>query len=398
MNDLRAPQTIIGYCTNVHAGAGYKQMLANLDQYALAVKRKVSPDQAMGVGLWLSAQAARALVHGGKIPELADWLGERGLLAYTINGFPHGDFHQESVKHLVYEPNWADPERYRYTMDLVSVLVGLLPPGGEGSISTLPLGWRSAMLMGSDALSSATTHLLNLVHQLARVELDTGKLIHIDLEPEPGCYLDQSQDVVRFYQQHLLRNADELSVREYIRICHDVCHAAVMFEDQTQVLRRYRDAGLKVGKVQVSSALHVPLDRLSPPDRHEALEQLRGFAEDRYLHQTVVRHTSGRPQTTFYEDLPHALMAERTHGASADPWRVHFHVPIFLDRLGLLETTQADVRQAIKAAMADPGIRHYEVETYAWGVLPAPHQRADLAEGIADELLWLQNVAREETQ
>ena len=37
---------------------------------------------------------------------------------------------------------------------------------------------------------------------------------------------------------------------------------------------------------------------------------------------------------------------------------------------------------------------HWEVETYAWGVLPDKMKQGTLADGIADELRWLlQSVA-----
>ena len=34
-------------------------------------------------------------------------------------------------------------------------------------------------------------------------------------------------------------------------------------------------------------------------------------------------------------------------------------------------------------------VRHFEVETYAWNVLPPELQRDSLADGIADELKWV---------
>src|SRR4051794_8818385 len=89
----------VGYCTNVHAGAGLDQTRANLERYALAVKRLASPDRPMGVGLWLSAPAARQLLEERRVGEFAAWLREVGLVPFTLNGFPFGDFHQPVVKH-----------------------------------------------------------------------------------------------------------------------------------------------------------------------------------------------------------------------------------------------------------------------------------------------------------
>jgi len=91
MRDRLGEGTTLGYCTNVHAGLDYAQTLANLDQYATAVKAQCSPNAPMGVGLWLSASAARQVVGEGRIPELRDWLAERGLDVFTLNGFSQPD-------------------------------------------------------------------------------------------------------------------------------------------------------------------------------------------------------------------------------------------------------------------------------------------------------------------
>lgn len=381
MHDALGRETHLAYCTNVHAGASLDQTLANLERHALAVKDRLGGSGPLGVGLWLSADAARQLVTTDRAIALRHWLDEHGLAVRTLNGFPHGDFHEATVKHRVYRPDWRNPARAAYTRDLVTILTELLPDEGEGSISTLPLGWRAALRDDPEAERAAAGHLLDLVHHLARVELDTGKLIHIDLEPEPGCVLDTSADVIRFFEEYLLNNADALSAREYLRICHDVCHAAVMFEDQAAVFDRYRAAGLSVGKVQVSSAIAVDFETMSEAQRDEAMDALRRFAEDRYLHQTVMCELDGT--TAFYEDLPEALSTP-----ARGRWRVHFHVPIHLEELGPLRTARDQITPTVRQALA-AGVRHFEVETYAWSVLPEALRRDDLADGIAQEMRWL---------
>ena len=108
---------------------------------------------------------------------------------------------------------------------------------------------------------------------------------------------------MHFFEWQLFGHDDEENIRRHIRICHDVCHAAVMFEDQDEVLGKYAAAGMQVGKIQVSSALRMDLDLFEPPAaeaRRAAMKQLSQFAEDRYLHQTVVRRGG---EDLFYEDL-----------------------------------------------------------------------------------------------
>jgi hypothetical protein len=341
----------------------------------------------MGVGLWLSARAAEELLANHREGEFAEWLAVRGLVPYTLNGFPYGDFHQDVVKHRVYEPTWWQPERLHYTMQLVEIVDALLPPGQEGSISTLPIAWEYPCPDRSE-LEQAAANLRQAASWMHQLEEETGRLVYLCLEAEPGCVFSFSDDVVHYFQWQLSGHEDEEIVRRHIRLCHDICHATVMFEDQGEVLAKYRAAGIEVGKIQVSAALAMDLDLFEPPAaeaRRAAMKQMAQFAEDRYLHQTVVRRGS---EDIFYEDLPVALDAEAN-----DPrgeWRVHYHVPIYLREFGRLRATQDEILRCLAAAREHTNCLHYEVETYAWGVLPAELKQPELAAGIAEELKWFE--------
>ena len=381
----------LGYCTNVHAGATLRQTRENLQKHAVRVKELYSPKRPMGIGLWLSAAAAKELVETKQVAEFRDWLAEQGLVPYTMNGFPYGDFHEKIVKHRVYQPTWWDRQRLDYTLQLVDILHQILPPGLEGSISTLPIAWGTPC-PDLEQTQAAAEQLRAAARHMHQLEERTGRLIYLCLEPEPGCVFTFADDVVHFSKWQLFNGPDVSIVRRHIRICHDVCHAAVMFEDQEEVLRKYRDAGIEVGKIQVSAALRMDLramDHNVQRDgtflREQAVEQLRGFAEDRYLHQTVVKDVFDE---LFYEDLQLALMVQAD--ASLGEWRVHFHVPIFLTKFGLLQATQEQISQCLAAASYYTTCQHLEVETYAWSVLPKELQHAELAEGITQELKWLE--------
>ena len=371
----------VGYCTNVHAGATLEETRTNLERYAVAVKRRFSPSEPMGVGLWLSASAARKLLAEQRVEDFAAWLHNAGLVPYTFNGFPYGDFHQAVVKHNVYLPTWTDPRRSDYTRDLIAIQHALLPSGMAGSISTLPLAWGEPRPTTTQ-LDAAAEQLRQLVVELAKLERDTGRFICLCIESEPGCVLQYSADIVRFFKEHLLRG-DETAVRRYIRVCHDVCHAAVMFEDQSDVLKKYHAAGIAVGKVQVSSAVRAALDELDYAERSAALAQLAEFDEPRYLHQTLVRENGS---VKFYEDLSAALAVDRE--ALQGEWRVHFHVPIYVQRFGRLEAMQGAILDCLRTLRELGTEPPFEVETYAWPVLPPELQQPDLAAGIAEELTW----------
>jgi hypothetical protein len=309
-----------------------------------------------------------------------------------MNGFPHGDFHRDVVKHEVYHPNWCRSERLAYTVDLIHLLAALVPAGGEGSISTLPLGWRGDVETEGD-LARAAANLREAAQVMAEIEQRTGTLIHLDLEPEPGCRLQESADVVEFFERRLLADADRTLMLRHLRVCHDVCHAAVMFEDQEQVLAAYERRGILVGKVQVSSALHVELDDPGSDAGRAQLEELAAFREPRYLHQAVWVAGPKLERRRFFDDLPEAIEAARRGELEPGRLRVHFHVPVFLESIGALGTTQSTIGRCLRLMEARPEVRHFEVETYAWEVLPRSLQAGELAEGIAREMAWVSEEA-----
>ena len=390
------------YCTNVHAGRTLAETEANLGRFAPRVRELVAsaeePDAELGLGLWLSAETARELRETGGARAFRDRLLDQGLRVVTFNGFPYGDFHAEVVKHAVYEPHWADPRRLAYTVDLAELLVELLPDGtADASISTLPIGWRGSFTNEGcgNSIGLATAQLVEAAKTLRSIEDRTGIRIHLDLEPEPGCVLDTSQDVVDLFDQ-AFRPSDDVDHRRYLGVNHDVCHSAVMFEPQTAALRTYRENGIVLGKIQVSSAVEVDFDAFSDDqERSDALESYRGFVEPRYLHQTSIR-TGMAPHfdVQTFEDLPIALANRAEHQIPSGTWRTHFHVPIFMaegDRWG---TTRAEIERCLAALPSDEPRPTLEVETYAWEVLPGCLYAGDdgLAAGIAEELRWLRSL------
>jgi len=378
-----------GYCGNVHAGQTIEEVKRSLREHAVAVKAAVCPDEPLPFGLWLSNTSASELTDGESVEQFRIWLNANGLLPFTLNGFPFGDFHQDVVKHSVYLPTWADQIRLVHTRRLADIQDALLPAGLPASISTLPLGWRGQRNSADDVAFrfACAENLRQMALHLAALVERTGRETILCIEPEPGCVFDTCDDVTEFFQRYLLtgdnRDEDETILR-HIGVCHDICHSAVMFEDQSYAMKTYRDAGIRVGKVQVSSAISVDFSNRSDEERALMMRQLESFVEPRYLHQTSVRIGG---ETTFYEDLPLAILA--ANGNPMGEWRVHFHVPIFSETLGLIETSQNEIGNCLRA-IKELGIEcaHFEIETYAWNVLPSEWRTGSLAEGIAEELHW----------
>ena len=391
----------VGYCTNVHAGRDLPSVLDNLEKHSLPIRKLVDAELPLCVGLWFSEVSAAQALQPVQLASLKSKLEQFQLVPFTLNGFPQGDFHSRVVKHRVYHPTWWQQERLDYTLNLIRLLDQLLPYGQVGSISTLPIAWSNPKPT-RDQLKQAATQLIEVATFLHRLFEQNGRKIVLAIEPEPGCYLTDSASFRMFFNDYLrapsLPDGTSKVVGEYLTLCHDVCHAAVMYEDQAYELQQLKSDEIAIGKVQVSSAIKVDWDSMSASERVEAYEQLRGFAEDRYLHQ-VNRSREELLEAELIEDLPAALASVSAPTDLSGEWRIHFHVPIFLSRFGMIESTQNEITKLLGVLSGPADGRpeftgHFEVETYAWGVLPEALRVESLNEGLAKEVGWFNSALR----
>ncbi|WP_055500290.1 metabolite traffic protein EboE [Streptomyces albus] len=365
----------LAYCTNVHAAEQLDGVLRQLTEYAEPVRRRLHRDR-LGIGLWLARDAARTLTDDpAAVRRLRAGLERAGLEVVTLNGFPYQGFGDEHVKYRVYRPDWTDDARLDHTTDLARLLAALLPDDvREGSISTLPLAWRTGF--DAEARHRALSRLHTLAARLDALEELTGRTIRVGLEPEPGCTVETTADAVAAL------TGDDAPPAHRIGVCVDTCHLATAFEDPAEAVARLTDAGLSVVKTQLSAALHA-----EHPERPEVRTALAEFAEPRFLHQTRALTPTGALRAT--DDLDRALAP----GALpvTGPWRSHFHVPLHAPLSPPLTATTPVLRRTLEQLVGGPAplTRHLEVETYTWQALPPalrPTTRAQLADGLAAEL------------
>jgi sugar phosphate isomerase/epimerase len=364
---------LLSYCTNVHPAEDLEGMLNQLRTYAGPIRAKAGLNS-LGVGLWLPAVLAEELASSSSDRiALRELLTQQRLFIHTINAFPYGGFHNDIVKHDVYKPDWADPLRLEYTLNCAEVLADLLPDNVDGSISTLPLGWRDPWPEEKDI--EATAAFVRLSEGLRDIKARTGRTIRVAVEPEPGCVLDDVADVVDWLAARIPAGIDP----EHIGICLDACHLAVSFADPADSVRLITEAGLRVVKLQASAALHV-----QDPSQPTARDALDAFREPRYLHQ--VRELAS-DSVLQVDDLSEAIGTL----PGAGPWRVHFHMPLHHVPPVPLTTTTDVLRSTVEAVRRAPHgeSAHLDVETYTWSVLPKGTE--SLVDGIAAELVWATN-------
>ncbi|MBV9713731.1 MAG: metabolite traffic protein EboE [Ktedonobacteraceae bacterium] len=392
------------YCTNIHPGNGWDEVYTNLQEYAPALKSRFAPHKAFGIGLRLSGRESSELLRGDHLLQLRDFLQSQGLYVFTLNGFPYGPFHQQPVKAEVHAPDWRDEERVAYTQRLIEILAFLLPDGVEGGISTSPLSYKAWIDTQDVSLWRHFTHnVVRIAETLVRVKRERGKFIHLDIEPEPDGLLENSEEVVEFYTHWLLEEGASLlsdalhvsreearnSLLEHIQICFDTCHVAVAYEEPEAVLERFNQFGIKIGKVQISSALKVAFSA-EKAERVAIGRALQPFVESTYLHQVIQQNRDAT--FSHYPDLSEAL--PHIQDPEIAQWRIHFHVPIFIDSFPAFQSTQDTIVETLKLLMRRRFSRHLEIETYTWSVLPE-ELKEGLLDSIAREYEWVLGNAHE---
>jgi sugar phosphate isomerase/epimerase len=384
----------LSYSTLVHPGDTWDAMRSSLGTYLPQVKARVSPDAPFGVSLRLAAASARTLAGSAEErARLRAFLTVNDLYIYTVNAFVYGDFKDTVVKERVYEPDWRTAERVRYTIDVADVLAELAPAGVNPSIQTPPLAFKTA-LADPGALDLVTEHIRDVVAHLVDLERDTGVTVTLAIEPEPHCVLETTDETIAYFEERLYggaavrefaRRADlalseaHAALRRHVGVVYDVCHQAVEYEEPRDALERLLDAGIPVLKLQLAAALRVP------EVTDAEVERLRQFAESIYLTQTVERRNG---QLTRYLNLEDALAAWESDPGPRE-WRTHFHVPVFLARLGETQTTRDAIEQALAVHRATPQSGQLEVETYTWDVLPDDFKTGDIVDYVSRELEWV---------
>jgi len=372
----------LSYCTNVHPGRNLAEVEEGLDRFTLPIQANYGSE--LAAGLWLAAPVIRELEQTpDRLSRFADGLQRRGLSCYTLNAFPYGDFHSARVKENVYLPDWVQPERLEYTLGCARCLAAFLPEGIDGSISTVPLGFKPFQHPVGFA-DQCADQLIKLAQGLNQLRDQTGRIIRLAIEPEPFCEIETTDETIRFFERLRSRAADAgalTEVQSFIGMCYDVCHQAVEFEDVAASIRSLVAADIRINKLHLSCAIEVS----RPGSNSETLAALSRYVEPRYLHQTFARSAAG--QILRYVDLDQQLTsAPFPDFRDAPMWRVHFHVPVDAEQLGPLGTTRRDLKIALGVIPELDYAPHLEVETYTWEVLPGGGT-PNLIDGFTRELL-----------
>ena len=367
----------LAYCTNVHPAEDARRRPRPARDHCEPVRRRLGrrpprhrpvarprrrprPDR-RPAGAARPARRTRPPRPGGRHPQR----------------LPLRGFGAEEVKYRVYRPDWTDPERLAHTTDLARLLAALLPDDvTEGSISTLPLAWRTPC---DDAAAAGRARALTTSPtRLDALRGATGRPIRVGLEPEPGCVVETTADAI-----------DALGGART-----PTGSASASTPATSPPPSRTRDAALAAldrgGRHRRQGPAVQRPAAPRPPSARDA-RGLAAFAEPRFLHQTREPATAAGLRGT--DDLDEALAGaalpgRQRPGAPTSTSRcTPTPAPPLTSTPHVLERHPHPARRRPAAAHPPPRGRDLHL---AGPARPSCARATDagLADGIAAELAW----------
>ena len=275
--------------------------------------------------------------------EFRDFLDDEGLYVAIINGFPYGPFHGTPVKASVYAPDWRDQARVAYTLDLIRILAALLPDGLDGGVSTAPLSYKPWMAAADDRGAGRRSRGTSFESpkRWCGSGRTTGALIHLDIEPEPDCSIENTDETLDFFERRLLPigapaarararfGEDDGAATRCSSTSGSASTAAISRSSSRTpptALDRIRAAGHqdRPHAAQLGARCHGA--RRMPGAAADVVARLRPFADTTYLHQVVERRAGRAAPLPRSAGCPGCAPPA---GSSRGSWRIHFHVPLF---------------------------------------------------------------------
>lgn len=362
----------VAYVASAHPAPDVEGICAALDLHAGRVRQLLDVPR-LGITLVIPDLAAVVLDNDPQALEDLRATADRNHIDVTaIHGVPVR-MYDPKRRYGVFRPDWAEPERLEHTLRLARILAHLLPEDAEaGLVSTIPFFWRTREDSGTRA--AAHDAIYRLQDGLAEQASQSGRLISVVMEPEPGCAVETSTEVATWLDPLILDTREGL-----LGVVLDTCHMAVQYEDTSGAVDLLTDVSPAIRKLQIANGLKIE----NPPRQLDWLEQ---FVDPGRLHQTRERRPDGK--VWGVDDLSAALPG----GLPGDSeWRIHYHMPVHLHENTTQEITSSILHSVVSSV---PSVTNLETETYTWPMLPH-HLRppgADwLARGVALELAWLRD-------
>lgn len=387
-----------------HAGVikpvtSFADIQATMRDFLAPINRAINAESPVDVSVRLSQAALGDPEFSGE--KLRSLLDEYGLALAGISAVSIGGGTKEHVHH----PDWRTEERLGFMFPALNLAAEFATPAREVGVTTNALSYRHWLDIDMPGNWAALTlNVIRAVQHLVGIRQRTGITIHIDLEVEPGSVLRDSADILRFYTQWLLPRGsamlsdrmDEIggtateAILRHVRLALDTAHAGVVWDDAGASLDAFEQYGIRIGRLQVSSALEVQIPA-EPDARQEMAEHLATFVSPTLLQQ-VVAHRDGALVQRF-EDLPDAIAV--INESVSERWRIHTHAPLLADRYGIFASTREDTASWIREiARRGLDVGMIELRSANWDVVPHD-DRGPMEAMIMREVEWVRGIIEE---
>ncbi|HFL8824107.1 MAG TPA: metabolite traffic protein EboE [Candidatus Azoamicus sp. OHIO1] len=383
------------YCLNVFKSKNWEETLYNIKIFVSNIK-KTYPNKEIGIGLCISNSISKELIKKRNLLDLIILIKNENIYIPSINGFVYKKFHQKSIKDKIYIPEWTSNSRILYTKLLIKILKELLPKNVNGSITTLPISYKPWINKKNKTyiFYKSSINISKIIDILININKKYKKLIHLDIEPEPNCLIENSKEIVRFYKLWLLpigsdylRNKYNIEkkiaialIKDHIKICYDICHFSTNFEKTTTIIKLLTKEKIKIGRIQISSAIKIKTPKKKEKFK-KIINKISHLSYSPFLHQTVEKNNN---QIKKFIDIKYAIKTIKKNKKSE--WRIHCHLPIYLKKYSILETTNKDTKSVLKNLINNKITNHIEIETYTYNVI-SPN--SDIMASIIKEYNWV---------
>ena len=327
--------------------------------------------QPFALGLWINAQVAKEFQQNNNIDKFKGFLKEQNYFVSSINAFPFGDFQNKIIKSDVYLPDWSELARLEYTLSVIDILSHLLPEKIEGSISTLPGGYKK--FWSEDKDEKMLNNILKVGEYLLKIYKTTGKKIILSYEMEPDCVWENIQDFVSFYNKFRENNR---AISEFIGVCYDTCHQEIVSYKSHNGIDLILANNIPIGKIQFSAALSI-----NDKKGKDKLKEL-GFLQSIYLHQVASIAKNG--DIRRYSDLSDSIEIR-------EKLLIHYHIPIFLEKVNENIFVEKSELLYILEKLKSKQLYciNLEIETYTYSLLKNILDLRDIEHSIAKEYQWI---------
>lgn len=376
----------IFYCSNIFKEDDWKKLFNKLNNYVVFFKKN---------NMQLSLCFSRKLVEGFLSNKLLfeNWLKKNRIEISSLNGFVYTKFHKNFIKDDIYYPDWTSRKRLDYTLNLIFILNDLMLNSKFGSISTLPLSYTPWIKKKhiDYVLYKSFKNLLNLYPAL----FENNKTIHIDIEPEPTCLIDSIKKFIKYFNFWFIPLAKKIFfkkfninkkkavfiIRKYFRLCYDISHSSVNFDNHLENIVNLKKYKIKIGKVQISSAKEFFVKEQNEIENF--IKETYKIKNSSFLHQVSEKKDE---KIIIYKDLTNFLdLIDKKNNFNI---RIHFHAPLFEDK----NTTQYDTKKALLLLFKFKSIKHFEIETYTFSSLTKKKQ----FDFVTKEYNWLKSFIKSE--